>query len=104
MKSLKVFSSICLLALFSLISGRGLGQLSINNSNTITETFSGYLGTNTFPTNWTLSGTSFMGSNQSSGTSGGWYGNSNISFLGSCCQQVKYLSYGWVPVPTYQLH
>jgi hypothetical protein len=83
MKSLKVFSSICLLALFSLISGRGLGQLSINNSNTITETFSGYLGTNTFPTNWTLSGTSFMGSNQSSGTSGGWYGNSNISFLGS---------------------
>ena len=40
MKSLKVFSSICLLAVFSLISGRVWGQTWIYDFGTSTGTFS----------------------------------------------------------------
>jgi hypothetical protein len=66
----------------------GLGQTSITNTSTITESFTGYAGTSTLPTNWATTGggtngNSFQGTNQSGGTSGGWYGNGNMSYLGS---------------------
>lgn len=79
----------CVFLFFCLFIGLnvGLGQVSITNTSTITESFSSYQGTSSYPTNWDLSGSGtsygFRGSNQSSGTSGGWYGNNNISFLGS---------------------
>lgn len=76
--------SILVLAFTFLMVGSVEGQVSISNSNTITESFTGYTGISTFPTNWTLSGNiSYNGTNQTTGTTGGWYGNNNISFLGS---------------------
>lgn len=65
------------------------GQASINSLGTsVTESFTGYAGTSTLPTNWTTSGTGtngnvFQGTNQAGGTSGGWYGSGNMSYLGS---------------------
>ena len=71
----------------SLNASQSWGQASITSSSTITESFTGYAGTSTFPTNWDMSGSgssyAFRGTNQTSGTSGGWYGNDNMSFLGS---------------------
>jgi hypothetical protein len=63
-----------------------MGQASITSSSAVTDALAGYLGTSaTFPANWTLSstGTANNGTNQTTGTAGGWYGNGNISFLGS---------------------
>jgi hypothetical protein len=63
------------------------GQQSITGSGTITESFSGFAGTAS-PTNWSVQGsgtrgTTWNGTNQTAGTNGGWYGNANMSFLGS---------------------
>jgi|GEM_PF-4206516 len=83
--SISPFSFIFFLLIFG--AKEGAGQVSITNTNTITESFTGYLGTNTYPTNWDMQGTGtsygFRGTTQTSGTSGGWYGNNNMSFLGS---------------------
>jgi hypothetical protein len=54
----------------------------------VNENFTGYLGTSTLRANLTTSGTgtngnNFAGTNQASGTSVGWYGNNNMSYLGS---------------------
>lgn len=74
--------------LLMLFNGEGWGQTSIINTTTITESFTGYSGTSTLPSNWATTGTgtngnTYRGTNQSGGTSGGWYGNGNMSYLGS---------------------
>jgi len=77
--------SICLL--FGL--NTSFGQASISTiGSPILESFTGYLGTSSLPSNWTTSGSgtngnTFRGTNQSGGTSGGWYGSNNMSYLGS---------------------
>ncbi|MES2389931.1 MAG: hypothetical protein V4543_18155, partial [Bacteroidota bacterium] len=49
----------------------------------VNEDFTGSQGA-TAPTNWVISdANAFRGNAQTSGTSGGWYGNDNLSFLGS---------------------
>ncbi|MBL0189825.1 MAG: hypothetical protein IPQ18_00320 [Saprospiraceae bacterium] len=71
------------------------GQSSIPACNsTVSQTFTGFApssGTNitTNPlTNWVFTATGaggqlFQGTNQATGTAGGWYANNNLSFLGS---------------------
>jgi hypothetical protein len=65
------------------------GQASIATLGTpVVENFTGYTGSATLPTNWTTSGTgtngnAFTSGNQTTGTGGGWYGTSNMSYLGS---------------------
>ena len=65
---------------------------SFSNFNTpVLESMTGFVGSSGSASNipnWQLSGTgtsgnTLSGSTQSTGTAGGWYGNSNISFLGS---------------------
>ncbi|MFZ4583492.1 MAG: hypothetical protein ACOYM7_12650, partial [Paludibacter sp.] len=81
------FKFLGILLFVLLVSGKSLGQVNITDNTTKTESLTSYLGTSTNPTNWDLlgSGTSygFRGTAQTTGTSGGWYGNGNISFLGS---------------------
>jgi hypothetical protein len=78
-----------LIALFVVLVGVNgvMGQASITSSSAVTDALAGYLGTTaTVPANWTLSTTGTAagnGINQTTGTAGGWYGNGNISFLGS---------------------
>lgn len=75
----------CILLLFktTLINA----QVSVPNTSPVTESFTGYLGTSPGPNaNWSLTqtgGNVFNGTNQSGGTTGGWYGNNNFSFLGT---------------------
>ena len=62
-------------------------QVSILNSTAVTENFNGFLGTST-PSNWAVegsgpSGNAWRGTNQTTNNDGGWYGNENMSFLGS---------------------
>jgi uncharacterized protein YjdB len=81
-----------------LLAGKTWGQLCTPSSSLGITSFSsnslesitGYLGAaaTTAPANWQLQGTGTRGnldngSAQTTGTSGGWYGNNNISFLGS---------------------
>jgi hypothetical protein len=68
----------------------GWSQAIISSTGTpIIENFTSFIGSAaTLPSNWTTSGTgsngnAFHGTNQATGGSGGWYGNSNMSFLGS---------------------
>ncbi|MFM1771494.1 MAG: hypothetical protein RLZZ71_636, partial [Bacteroidota bacterium] len=72
---------------FFAIAKMGWGQVSILNTSTITENLTGYAGTSTVPSNWEMTGSGssygFRGIAQTTGTSGGWYGNGNMSFLGS---------------------
>jgi hypothetical protein len=80
---------IKILLLTLLISAFSWGQQSITTSGTaVVENFTNYLGVATLPTNWTTTGTgangnSFRGITQATGTSGGWYGDNNMSYLGS---------------------
>lgn len=81
-------ATVALSLIFLLCWCNGWGQTSITNTSTITESFSGYSGTSTLPTNWATTGggtngNTFQGTNQTGGTSGGWYGNNNMSYLGS---------------------
>ncbi|QEC70027.1 T9SS type A sorting domain-containing protein [Panacibacter ginsenosidivorans] len=59
-------------------------QVSITSTAPVTESFTGYLGTSPGPnSNWDLLGsTVFNGTNQTTGSTGGWYGSDNLSFLG----------------------
>jgi hypothetical protein len=68
----------------------GWSQAIISSTGTpITENFTSFIGSAaTLPSNWTTSGSgsngnAFHGTNQATGGSGGWYGNSNMSFFGS---------------------
>lgn len=73
------------LALFLMVMGMQMswGQASITSSTAVTDALTASAGASA-PTNWTMSGnTTFTSGNQTSGTTGGWYGNGNISFLGS---------------------
>lgn len=78
-----------ILFLTLLISALSWGQQSITTSGTaVVENFTGYLGVTTLPNNWTTTGTgangnAFRGTLQATGTSGGWYGDNNMSYLGS---------------------
>jgi hypothetical protein len=78
-----------LVFLFSLLSILGWGQASITTLGVaVVENFNSYSGTSTLPANWTTSGTgtngnAFQGTTQTTGTAGGWYGNTNMSYLGS---------------------
>src|SRR6476660_6906133 len=77
------FAGLAAVALL-LLSSVSFGQASITNSSAVTDALTGYAGTSTPPTNWTLVGSAnYNGTNQTGGTTGGWYGNGNISFLGS---------------------
>jgi hypothetical protein len=81
-KQIAVFAFILLLAGKSL-----LAQVSITSPVAYTETFSGFAGASA-PADWFVQGTgssgiTWRGTNQTGGISGGWYGNDNISFLGS---------------------
>jgi hypothetical protein len=69
------------------------GQVSITSASTINETLTftsptagtAVSGANS-PANWTLTattGNTWRGTAQTTGTSGGWYANNNLSFLGS---------------------
>lgn len=74
--------------LFIFSFSKSWGQASITATNTpVTDNLTGYLGTSTQPTNWTMSyssgGPNYNGTTQTTGTTGGWYGNNNMSFLGS---------------------
>jgi hypothetical protein len=78
---------IAVLAVIFLFSGTASGQVSITSATSYTETFSGFAGSST-PTDWFVQGTgsrgtTWNGTAQISGTTGGWYGNDNMSFLGS---------------------
>src|SRR2546427_7437190 len=62
-------------------------QVSITGPGTYTESFAGFAGTAT-PANWVdtatgSSGLNWNGTNQTGGSAGGWYGNNNMSFIGS---------------------
>jgi hypothetical protein len=63
------------------------GQASVTSVSAVIDNLNGYTGTSTFPANWTLQGSgssyNYRGTNQTGGASGGWYGNGNMSFLGS---------------------
>lgn len=74
-----------LLIVFLFSFSKSWGQAIISNTGTaVVENFTGYLGTSTLPTNWsTVGSATFNGTNQTAGTAGGWYGNNNMSFLGS---------------------
>lgn len=84
-----VINRIHLVFLFSLLSILGWGQASITTLGVaVVENFNSYSGTSTLPANWTTSGTgtngnAFQGTTQTTGTAGGWYGNTNMSYLGS---------------------
>jgi hypothetical protein len=78
---------IAVLAVICLFFIEVNGQVSITSATSYTETFSGFAGSST-PADWFVQGTgsrgtTWNGTNQSTGTSGGWYGNDNMSFLGS---------------------
>ncbi|MCW3124842.1 MAG: hypothetical protein JWO03_500 [Bacteroidetes bacterium] len=76
----KVFVLISLIA----CSTMGWAQVSLTSTAAVTEAFASYVGTSTAPTNWTMTGTgAFNGTAQTTGTTGGWYGNANMSYLGS---------------------
>jgi len=85
-----VFRFVLFLITVLILTGsslEGWGQVNITDNSTKTESFTGYLGTSTYPANWDMLGTGssygFRGTAQTTGTSGGWYGNNNMSFLGS---------------------
>ncbi len=74
------------LAVFA-IYNTASAQLSITTFSPVTETLTGFAGAST-PANWSIAGTgtrgtTWNGNNQTGGTSGGWYGNASMSFLGS---------------------
>lgn len=75
-----------LLAGIKSISGQ---SLSIDNTSTINENITGYVGTSgSLPNYWYqqgtgTNGTNQAGTNQTGGTTGGWYGGTGMSFLGS---------------------
>ncbi len=74
-----------LFLLFGLLAQSGWGQASITSSSAVTDALTASAGASA-PTNWTMSytgGSNFGGTTQTTGTAGGWYGNGNISFLGS---------------------
>src|SRR5437868_14166463 len=78
-----IFFPCCSFLIISKINA----QVSIPNTSPVTEAFTGLAGVAT-PTNWTVQGTgtrgtTWNGTAQSTGSSGGWYGNNNMSFLGS---------------------
>ena len=68
-------------------------QVSITSSTSIVENFNTFTSpsagtsvtTLNSPTNWTLTatGNTWRGNGQTTGSSGGWYANNNLSFLGS---------------------
>lgn len=64
-------------------------QVSITSSAlTATENFTSFNGQTPLPANWAFlgsgsRGTTWNGTGQISGASGGWYGSNNVSFLGS---------------------
>ena len=78
-----------LLFIVLFISGFSWGQQTIASSGTpVTETFSSYSGTSSLPANWTTTGAgtngnAFQSTTQITGSAGGWYGNNNMSYLGS---------------------
>jgi len=62
-------------------------QVNVSSVATYSENFSGFAGTST-PANWFVQGTgtrgtTWNGTAQTTGVNGGWYGNDNMSFLGS---------------------
>ncbi len=74
--------------LIFLMCSLSFGQASITSGTAVTDALTSYVGTTaTTPANWTLVATGGTtignGTNQSTGTAGGWYGNANMSFLGS---------------------
>ena len=94
----RIFNYFAFFLSLLLVSDSIYGQLvtpttttSVSGFNThVLENLNSYNGTssNAGITSWDLRGTdtrgnSGNGTNQSGGTSGGWYGNSNISFLGT---------------------
>lgn len=94
MKSLQKIMFRVFLILSLLFFGRmAFSQVSITSSTTYTENFNTFTGPAAgtavslvnSPTNWTLTatGNTWRGTGQTTGTSGGWYSNSNLSFLGS---------------------
>ncbi len=80
-------ASLGLLVLFCCLGAVSQAQVSITGSSAIIDNLTGYMGTTTVPANWGMQGTgssyAFRGNNQAGGTGGGWYGNNNMSFLGS---------------------
>ncbi len=75
------------LLLFGISQQRVLAQLSFTNSSPVTETFTGFTGLST-PSNWAIQGTgtgstTWRGTNQAGGTTGGWYGDQSMSFIGT---------------------
>lgn len=77
--------AICILFLLKVYLTKA--QVSVLNSSPVTESFTGFSG-NATPSNWVVQGSGSRGNtwngiNQSGGTSGGWYGNNNMSFLGT---------------------
>lgn len=94
MKSIQKIMFRAFLILSLLFFGRiAFSQVSITTSTTYTENFNSFTGpvagtavsTLNSPTNWTLTatGNTWRGTAQTTGASGGWYSNSNLSFLGS---------------------
>ena len=94
MKSVQKIMFRAFLILTLLFFGRmAFSQVSVTSSTTYTENFNTFtspaagtaVSTTNSPTNWTLTatGNTWRGTGQTTGTSGGWYSNSNISFLGS---------------------
>ncbi|MCE1187950.1 MAG: fibronectin type III domain-containing protein [Ignavibacteria bacterium] len=68
---------------YLVFSQAAFAQVAVNSFTAVQETFTGFAGT-ADPTNWVTQGyTTWRGTAQTSGTSGGWYGNANMSYLGS---------------------
>ena len=88
-QSMKLKNIPCLfLFLFLLLfAPETYSQVSITSAITYSDLLTASLGA-AAPANWTCTGTgtrggSFNLTSQTTGTSGGWYGNGNLSFLGS---------------------
>lgn len=79
--------TVALAALVLILSSATVwAQVNIASTAQINENLTGYLGTSTFPANWSMGytgGTAYNGTGQTTGSTGGWYGNNNMSFLGS---------------------
>jgi len=94
MVKLKKFLTTTLVIISVMLSFKTTtAQVSLTSSSAVTENFSTFssppsgtaVSTLNSPTNWTLTatGNTWRGTSSTTGATGGWYANNNLSFLGS---------------------
>lgn len=87
----KIVLSLLCFGFFLATSQLANAQVSITTTSPITESFTGFTANGALtvvPTNWNILGTGTRGTTwndtaETTNTNGGWYGNNNMSFLGT---------------------